>query len=108
MILQLSTTYETFFVAIFAKYQYFLIPPTGLKNELIMLTTNPEHNQPTQCTCAKCGKRFMKHPWSGTYSVNGNHSYPYQDKDDIPFLVTLCNDCANIEHRANRIGQILY
>lgn len=71
-----------------------------------MLTTNPKFNKPTQCTCAKCGTKFMKQPWSGTYSVNGNHRYPYQE-DEIP-IVTLCDTCASTELRANRVGHVLY
>lgn len=72
-----------------------------------MLTTNPEHNRPTRCTCAKCGKSFMKQPWSGTYSVNGNHYYPYADPDEFP-LVVLCDECSAEELRANHIGMLLY
>lgn len=72
-----------------------------------MLTTNPEHNRPNECTCAKCGRRFMKSPWSGTYSIKCNYSYPYQEDDGIP-LVVLCENCAKEELRANRVGTILY
>lgn len=49
----------------------------------------------------------MKQPWSGTYSVNGNHYYPYADPDEFP-LVVLCDECSAEELRANHIGMLLY
>lgn len=70
-----------------------------------MLTTNPEHNKPVEVICAKCGRRFVKGPWTSAYSAN--ISYKYADPQDCG-LVTLCEDCAKKELDADNVGLIMY
>ena len=77
-----------------------------------MLTTNPEHNKPKECVCVKCGKKFIRSPWTGVYSTYKSKSYKYYTPDPIepdypdsvPRLVTLCDSCATEELKAGKVG----
>lgn len=72
-----------------------------------MLTTSEEHNRPTDCVCAKCGKAFVSGPWCNGYSAAGSGvHYPYED-GEYP-LVTLCDRCAQSELAKDNVSRILY
>ena len=42
-----------------------------------MITTDPKYNKPEKCICARCGKTFIRSPWSSVYSTNKRHLYRY-------------------------------
>lgn len=78
-----------------------------------MLTVNPEHNKPQKCVCDKCGKNFIRSPWSSVYSTNKRYLYRYHKTEpletpDMPCLVALCGDCEMEELNAGNVSMILY
>ena len=80
-----------------------------------MITTNPEFNKPVECVCAKCGRKFVKSPWTG-YSTNKIKLYkhytpkPYESSwpDSMARTVVLCESCAAEELKAGNVSQVMY
>lgn len=78
-----------------------------------MITTDPKYNKPEKCICARCGKTFIRSPWSSVYSTNKRHLYRYYKTEpwetpDMPCLVALCGDCAMEELSAGNVSMIIY
>ena len=78
-----------------------------------MLTTNPEFNRSEKCICDKCGKKFIRSPWSSVYSTNKRHLFRYRktnpwETPDMPCLVALCGDCEREELSAGNVSRIIY
>lgn len=78
-----------------------------------MLTTNPEHNKSQKCVYDKCGKEFIRSPWSSVYSTNKKYLYRYHisepwETPDMPCLVALCGSCGIEELNAGNVSTILY
>lgn len=60
-----------------------------------MIITDPKYNQPESARCEKCGKIFMKQPWSDVYSSREG-------------LIILCPKCAAEELEKGTVSNILY
>lgn len=61
-----------------------------------MITLDPKYLKSEKVRCEKCGKVFIKKPYSSVYSTrNGS-------------LITLCDKCANIELQSGNINDIIY
>lgn len=80
-----------------------------------MLLTGPEYNNPIESMCVKCGKKFIRSPWSGAYSTYKSNLYKYYNSNSslycpgsAPRVVTLCDSCADEELKANNVSLLMY
>lgn len=61
-----------------------------------MISLHPDYLKPEKVRCEKCGKIFIKEPYSSVYSTRKGR------------LVTLCDSCANSELKAGNISMLIY